>query len=1563
MRVMDKLPKAARGSFVWTLLQGRALETVEHLTEDEYQKEGGDEIIFDLLDKRWPQRDTHDEMGEIIAEVFAMTGKDGESLRQWAARAREVFDRCSRKCGVKFPEEVRGWVLLNRSGLSEGERAVVLARAQGNLKFDELARSMRSCYPDMTLSRKRHVAAAHAVDDVGYDVLDEPTSAFDPSAEFEDVELLLAEHGLGHEEAPQDEWEEHEAAEILAASWKDKRSELNRLQKGRKFQQANDLRRAFRVEVEEVRKRSKCFKCHKYGHFARECKNRPASTSSQAGQSASSQREHGAGTVTHMPDEHFICSAGIEDNEKIHPVMLVSSPGLAVLDSGCGKTIVGSDTLQEFHRIWEKCNVTAPQETQETNVFKYGNGEKEVSNRMIDMPVIIGGRRGIVRAAVVKGAAPLLLSRSALKSLRANMDFFTDELRLFGSEKVPVSVNAAGQYTIDVSSFPGLSPVKSPSAVPQSDVAATAADDVDNHVPVDSHAAAQTSCAQQSGPSVKFNFKRDKAKDFWEIRVKDRLAIRHHRKPRYARFTPCHTQCPVPIDCLLPHRCTEVIPQDEKNSYHICDQWTNPRDAHAYESKTPWKGSTTFAIEPTADLSSLAVSDSEHEVHLMQWSPKQHRQLMTQIRQGSEDLTKRRVDVIEVFSPPRFALECSKIGWSCVSADLCTGWDFRKAADRQAMRQLIQDKRPRLLTLSPPCTWAGGWFHLNKLRMSPEDAQEKVVLTRLFVNFCKQLIELQLQQGGRVMFEHPKDSVAWTLLRELESKLYAVDVHMCRYGLRLPGSSLIRKPTRLLVSHADMRTLNRECPGKSDPRHHDHAVIAGSHPKVGSISKFAGQYPAAFVKAVLRTVTELPAVDQLVVHDDQSDECLAAARAEDLQDEDDEKLKTSLKKLHQNLGHPPNSHLIRILKHGGASTKALQLAKAFACEQCDAQAQPKSALPAQTHRVIVFNAQVGIDVKYLDGWHVNQKVPALNIIDYASSLQMVVPLFKKETSESIRHAFMERWVSWAGMPAEVICDPAKPNIADALTVPLEQRGSAIKITAAEAHWQLGKVEVHGGWFNRILRKVLSENSPQNQNEWLECVHAAHCKNQLIQVYGMTPSQFVFGSNPRIPENLLDEPLEVIPATASLYQDAVARQVKIRQSARRAVLDLQDSKSLRLALAARPRVNHVVSPGQYVAYWRSQKWVLGKLHNQGAWYGPAVVLGHVGRNVVIIHKRQIFRCAPEQVRPSTESEKQLAETPELELTGIKHLIDQGSLSSKQFVDLVPESYPTEAAENPEEANRAIEPVAEPSPNLNQQRSDGSNPGVETEPVAPAMAPGESTDSQHDIPMEHEDNQEGSYGPVRRRVAGKHGPMTLYRPGRLSQDDFSDMMQEIVPKLVDQMLSQPSSTHPDASSSGSRAAPVKRSNDAVDGDIEPGTVKSQRTSSPSQENRNDDDEELMVANNDEGHTFAKDEIAILSVQRQTGSPVETLLAHEKQELLSKWQQGVPTEVLLAEYLQKKASKEIRCTGNPPELQTKVDEAKLLEWNTIMAKNAARVVYGQEAERVRRTMSNRIMGSRYM
>ena len=119
-------------------------------------------------------------------------------------------------------------------------------------------------------------------------------------------------------------------------------------------------------------------------------------------------------------------------------------------------------------------------------------------------------------------------------------------------------------------------------------------------------------------------------------------------------------------------------------------------------------------------------------------------------------------------------------------------------------------------------------------------------------------------------------------------------------------------------------------------------------------------------------------------------------------------------------------------------------------------------------------------------------------------------------------------------------DPARTNLGKALSEPCELEGSHISVTAAAAHWQLGKVEVHGGIFARLLDKVLDERGPKTQAEWLDCVRHCHVKNATIQTHGYTPSQIVFGKNPDIPGELLDEPQRIIPCTAGLIEESVEK---------------------------------------------------------------------------------------------------------------------------------------------------------------------------------------------------------------------------------------------------------------------------------------------------------------------------------------------------------------------------------------------------------------------------------------
>lgn len=113
----EKIASTARGAFVYTLLSGKALEAVEHLEPSAYHKEKGEDVLFGILDRRFPEKEATDEMSENLTAIFNLKANEGEPLKTWINRAPEAFEKLNRKAQVNFPDEARGWLILHRSGL------------------------------------------------------------------------------------------------------------------------------------------------------------------------------------------------------------------------------------------------------------------------------------------------------------------------------------------------------------------------------------------------------------------------------------------------------------------------------------------------------------------------------------------------------------------------------------------------------------------------------------------------------------------------------------------------------------------------------------------------------------------------------------------------------------------------------------------------------------------------------------------------------------------------------------------------------------------------------------------------------------------------------------------------------------------------------------------------------------------------------------------------------------------------------------------------------------------------------------------------------------------------------------------------------------------------------------------------------------------------------------------------------------------------------------------------------------------------------------------------------
>ena len=83
------------------------------------------------------------------------------------------------------------------------------------------------------------------------------------------------------------------------------------------------------------------------------------------------------------------------------------------------------------------------------------------------------------------------------------------------------------------------------------------------------------------------------------------------------------------------------------------------------------------------------------------------------------------------------------------------------------------------------------------------------------------------------------------------------------------------------------------------------------------------------------------------------------------------------------------------------------------------------------------------------------------------------------------------------------------------------------------------------------------------------------------------------------------------------------------------------------------------------------------------------------------------------------------------------------------------------------------------------------------------------------------------------------------------------------------------------------------------------------------------------------------------RPSDSMDEGLCVQHAPMLVELLQEDVSVETLAAAHIDKRSSKEIPSSGNPLDLQEKVDAAKTLEWSTLTGRNATRLVLGTEAD----------------
>ncbi|CAE7519976.1 Scn11a, partial [Symbiodinium sp. CCMP2456] len=264
-----------------------------------------------------------------------------------------------------------------------------------------------------------------------------------------------------------------------------------------------------------------------------------------------------------------------------------------------------------------------------------------------------------------------------------------------------------------------------------------------------------------------------------------------------------------------------------------------------------------------------------------------------------------------------------------------------------------------------------------------------------------------------------------------------------------------------------------------------------------------------------------------------------------------------------------------------------------------------------------------------------KKKVALNIIDYASHFQMMIPL-RGRSPEAAWSAYRQ-WVKFFG-PAKQIWADQGSEFKGSFRVRTAQEGTRMDPSSLEAPTR-GLAERHGKTYKIMLEKTMADYNCGTYSEWAELVDTTMMmKNRLASRGGVSPVQRVLGFLPRLPGGLHSGGQDDAEAGAQprLGDAGIQRSMDMRKAAAKAFFEIDCDQALKNVLAGGPRPHYDYQVGQMVYFYRLGHSKKGDRPHQ-RWHGPArVVMTDYPSTIWLSYQGNLVKAAPERIPKKSPS---------------------------------------------------------------------------------------------------------------------------------------------------------------------------------------------------------------------------------------------------------------------------------------------------------------------------------------
>ena len=101
----------AFGSVLYTLLDGAALRAFDAVDMNDIEQDGGQDVVFQVLDERYPEEASHDRLGEVLDAIFDLRIEKNETTATFTGKVKSAFSAAEAE-GIRFPSVARGYMVL-----------------------------------------------------------------------------------------------------------------------------------------------------------------------------------------------------------------------------------------------------------------------------------------------------------------------------------------------------------------------------------------------------------------------------------------------------------------------------------------------------------------------------------------------------------------------------------------------------------------------------------------------------------------------------------------------------------------------------------------------------------------------------------------------------------------------------------------------------------------------------------------------------------------------------------------------------------------------------------------------------------------------------------------------------------------------------------------------------------------------------------------------------------------------------------------------------------------------------------------------------------------------------------------------------------------------------------------------------------------------------------------------------------------------------------------------------------------------------------------------------------